>query len=62
MGDGFCQAYGRAKVGVLAYDDGDFVPLFVGGLHQVYGKADVNALFLSADVYLASIYVDAPAP
>ena len=54
-GDFLGQANRRAEVGVLTHNSGDFIPLFVGGVHQIQGQADVNALFLAASVYAAAI-------
>lgn len=53
----FCEINCRAKVRILADYDSCFVPLLVSRPHQVQSQADINALFLTAEVYATAIYI-----
>ena len=60
LGDSLCQAYRRAKVRVLADNDGNIIPLLISGTYQVQGQADVNALLLSACIHSAPVDIYTP--
>lgn len=62
LGDLLGQPDRRTKVPVLADDDRYIIFLFVGKLHQVNGKADINAFLLALGTHPPVINIDASAP
>ncbi len=56
------QPHRRAKVPVLAHDDGVFILSLIGGPHQVQSQADIHSFLLTSGVHPAPVDVNSPAP